>query len=224
MADEKDPDWASILRFDQERCLENCKHDAGAAERRGDVSLRDRLLLQAAQLEMLPRLWEFGVQLTEDEYQDAQRVRSWLIHEQGGGAHGDVLQRQRSGSASDVRYYWSTDGYILYVTTARQDGRYVANHRFLTPEWAELLRETIPELGRLVTHYEANQAAGRGHEGIDDTFRMPLDGVTPPAPLRLWCERVKRELQRRAERTALRSQGMRADSPAGPDAGYATEG
>ncbi|MFD5891011.1 hypothetical protein ACFWHQ_34315 [Streptomyces sp. NPDC060334] len=159
--------WAALLRFDQERGLEGCRHDAEAAGHRGDGRARARYLQEVAQLDMLPRLWEFGVPLTEEEYQDAGRVRSWMTHEQAAARH-EALSRYPSppGRSRDphIRYFWSPDGHLMYVTTARDDGRFVVNHVFLTPEWADRLRRDMPRLAHLVTLYERNQKAGRGHE------------------------------------------------------------
>jgi len=38
MTGEEQLNWAGMLRFDQERGLENRRHDADAAGRRGDAS------------------------------------------------------------------------------------------------------------------------------------------------------------------------------------------
>ncbi|WP_416957972.1 hypothetical protein [Streptomyces sp. Agncl-13] len=175
MTGEEELNWASILRFDQERGLASHRHDAEAAGRRGAASERTRYLKEAAQLEMLPRLWEFGVRLTVEEYQEAVRVRSWITHEQTIARH-EEMARSRPSSAhwdreqirelrSGTRHFWSPDGHLLYVAV-RDDGRFVANHGFLTPEWAERLRRDMPRHAKLVTLYERNQAAGRGHPRV----------------------------------------------------------
>ncbi|MGI5451190.1 hypothetical protein ACQEVM_36555 [Streptomyces sp. CA-243310] len=191
--------WAGILQYDQEQGLVSRRLDADAAGRRGDARTRAQYLHEAAQWEMLPRLWEFGVQITEDEYQDAGRVRSWMAHEQA-AERTRVLSRYPSPPGwspnPHIRYFWSFDGYLMYVTTARDDGRFVANHGFLTPEWADRLRRDMPGLAHLVTLYERNQEAGRGHEGAPDG--TPLVGVGVPEPLRLWRTRVEGVLRRRA--------------------------
>ncbi|MEU3060531.1 hypothetical protein AB0P12_28690 [Streptomyces subrutilus] len=205
MGGEEELDWAAMLRFDQERgAIEGRRHDATAAGLRGDAAARSRYLEEVVQLEMLPRLWEFGVRLTVEEYRDAVRVRSWMIHEQRMAADRASRRPWPPGEHPDrhIRYYWSRDGRLLYVTTARDDGRFVANHRFLTPEWAERLRREIPLLADLVTRYEANQEAGRGHEGISAPFDVPLLGDAVPDPLRLWRERIEGELRRRAAEQA----------------------
>ncbi|MFF0000849.1 hypothetical protein [Streptomyces avermitilis] len=205
MTSERQPDWAGILRFDQERGLEGCRHDAGAAGRRGDARVQAQYLQEAAQLEMLPRLWEFGVQLTEDEYKDAVRVRSWMTHEQAIARHRALCRYPSPANWSpkpDIRYFWSQDGHLMYVSTGRDDGRFVANHGILTPEWAERLRRDIPQLAHLVTLYEKNQKAGRRHEGVWPPFGTPLVGVSVPEPLRLWRERIEGELRRRAAEQA----------------------
>ncbi|MEU9304970.1 hypothetical protein [Streptomyces sp. NPDC048269] len=203
MTGEEQLNWAGILRFDQERGLEGRRHDAGAAGLRGDARTQAQYLQEVAQLEMLPRLWEFGVQLTLDEYSDAVRVRSWMTHEQAIASH-KALSRYPSPADwspdPDIRYFWSQDGHLMYVTTARDDGRFVANRGFLTPEWAERLRRDIPQLAHLVTLYEKNQKAGRGHEGAP--LGTPLVGVSVPEPLRLWRDRIEGELQRRAREQA----------------------
>jgi len=205
MTSEQQLNWAAILRFDQERLLDSCRHDAGAAGRRGDAKARAQYLQDAAQLEMLPRLWEFGVQLTEEEYQDAGRVRSWMTHEQEIARHKALSRHPVPASWSPnpgIRYFWSQDGHLMYVSTSRDDGRFVANHGFLTPEWAEQLRRDIPQLAHLVTVYEENQKIGRGHDGVVPPFGTPLEGVAVPGPLRLWRERMERELRRRARQQA----------------------
>ncbi|WP_406400549.1 hypothetical protein OH805_16195 [Streptomyces sp. NBC_00879] len=205
MTSERDLDFGALLKFDQERGLEGCRHDAGAAGRRGDARDQAQYLQEAAQLEMLPRLWEFGVQLTEDEYKSAVRVRSWMTHEQAIARHRALCRYPSPANWSpdpDIRYFWSQDGHLLYVTTARDDGRFVANRGFLTPEWAEHLRRDMPQHAHLVTLYEKNQAAGRGHEGVWPPLGTPLEGVSVPEPLSLWRERIEGELRRRATEQA----------------------
>ncbi|MFD3722739.1 hypothetical protein [Streptomyces sp. NPDC058674] len=191
--------WAALLRFDQERGLEGRRHDAEAAGRRGDARARAQYLQEVAQLDMLPKLWELGVPLTEEEYQDAGRVRSWMTHEQASARH-EALSRYPSppGWSRDphIRYFWSPDGHLMYVTTARDDGRFVVNHGFLTPGRADRLRRDMPQLAHLVTLYERNQKAGRRHEGAPPG--TPLVGVGIPEPLRLWRTRVEDVLRRRA--------------------------
>ncbi|MER7761857.1 hypothetical protein [Streptomyces sp. NPDC097619] len=203
MAAAEQLDWAALLRFDQERGLEGRRHDAEAARLRGDQRVRAVCLREVAQLEMLPRLWEFGVPLTEEEYQEAGRVRSWMTHEQATARHEALSRYPSPGWSPDphIRYFWSPDGHLLYVTTARDDGRFVVNHGFLTPEWADRLRRELPRLADLVTLYERNQEAGRGHEGAP--AGTPLVGDGMPEPLALWRARVEATLRRRAtERTA----------------------
>lgn len=199
MAGAEQLNWAALLQFDQERGLEGCRHDAEAAGRRGDARARAQYLQEVAQLEMLPRPWEFGVQLTEEEYQDAGRVRSWMTHEQK-AARDEALSRYPSppGWSRDphIRYFWSPDGHLMYVTTARDDGRFVVNHGFLTPDRADRLRRDMPRLAHLVSLYERNQKAGRGHEGAP--AGTPLVGVGLPEPLGLWRARVEGVLRRRA--------------------------
>lgn len=205
MTTERDLDWAGILRFDQERRIANLRHDADAAGLRGDEWERARYLKEAAQLEMLPRLWEFGVQLTEEEYRAAGQVRSWIIHEQTIADLEETARRKPSLARWNlqevlrlrcrIRYFWSSDGHLLYVSI-RDDGRFVVNHGFLTPEWAQRLRRDMPQHAQLVTLYQKNQAAGRGHAGAP--YGTPLTGVDEPEPLRLWRERVEGELRRRA--------------------------
>ncbi|MEV7559209.1 hypothetical protein [Streptomyces sp. NPDC089795] len=201
--------WAALLQFDQERQLESCRHDAEAAGLRGDDPARAQYLQEVTQLDMLPRLWEFGVPLTEEEYEDAGRVRSWMAHEQATARH-EALSRHPSppGWSRDphIRYFWSPDGHLMYVTTARDDGRFVVNHGFLTPGRADRLRRDMPRLAHLVTLYERNQKAGRGHEGAP--AGTPLTGIGMPEPLRLWRARVEDVLRRRAaEQTAAGTAG-----------------
>ncbi|MFD9378476.1 hypothetical protein ACFWBH_23495 [Streptomyces sp. NPDC059999] len=164
-----------------------------------DDRARAQYLQQVAQLDMLPRLWEFRVPLTEEEYQDAGRVRSWMTHEQAAARH-EALSRYPSppGWSRDphIRYFWSPDGHLMYVTTARDDGRLVVNHGFLTPERADRLRRDMPQLAHLVTLYERNQKTGRGHEEAPPG--TPLVGIGMPEPLRLWRARVEDVLRRRA--------------------------
>ncbi|MFD8789757.1 hypothetical protein [Streptomyces vinaceus] len=199
MAGGEQLNWAGLLQYDQEQGLEHRRHDAAAAGRRGDTRARAQYLQEVAQWEMLPRLWEFGVQLTEDEYQEAGRVRSWMAHEQAADRDRGLSRHPLPpGWSPDphIRYFWSQDGYLMYVTTARDDGRFVVNHDFLTPEWADRLRRDLPRLADLVTLYEKNQEEGRGHEGAP--AGTPLVGVSPPEPLRLWRARVEGALRHRA--------------------------
>ena len=205
MTADEDLNWASMLRFDQEGGLVSRRHDAEAAGRRGDASERARYLREAAQLEMLPRLWEFGVRLTVEEYQDAVRVRSWIIHEQTIARHEEMARRHPSSAHWDrerirelqagTRHFWSPDGHLLYVAV-RDDGRFVANHGFLTPEWAERLRQDMPQHAKLLKLYERNQRIGLGHANTPDG--TPLVGVHEPDPVRLWRERIEGELRRRS--------------------------
>ena len=205
MPAEEQLDWASILRFDQERGLSSRRHEAEAAGRRGGVSERARYLKEAEQLEMLPRLWEFGVRLTVEEYQEAVRVWSWITYEQTIARHEEMARSYPSSAQwdleavrklrSETRHFWSPDGHLLYVAV-RDDGRFVANHGFLTLEWAERLRQDMPKHAKLVTLYEKNQAAGRGHAGAP--YGTPLVGVHEPDPVRLWRERIEGELRRRS--------------------------
>jgi len=158
---------------------------------------------------MLPRLWEFGVQLTTEEYQEAGRVRSWITHEQAIARY-EEMARSRPASAqwdleqvrklrSETRHFWSPDGHLLYVAV-RDDGRFVANHGFLTPEWAERLRRDMPQHAKLVTLYERNQRTGLGHAGA--AYGTPLVDVHEPDPVRLWRERIEGELRRRSAERA----------------------
>ncbi|MFJ7271323.1 hypothetical protein ACIQV3_32560 [Streptomyces sp. NPDC099050] len=66
---------------------------------------------------MLPRLWEFGVPLTEEEHQEAKRVRSWMTHEQTAASH-EALSRYPSPPGwspdSHTRHLWSPDGHLMY--------------------------------------------------------------------------------------------------------------
>ncbi|MFD3700924.1 hypothetical protein ACFWUZ_33150 [Streptomyces sp. NPDC058646] len=61
---------------------------------------------------MLPRLWEFGVPLTEEEYQNAGQVRSWMTHEQAAARHEALSRYLSPGWSRDphIRYFWSPDG------------------------------------------------------------------------------------------------------------------
>jgi len=124
---------------------------------------------------MVPRLWAFGVRLTVEEYQEAVRVRSWITHEQTIARHEETARSHPSSAHWDLerirelragtRHFWSPDGHLLHVAV-RDDGRFVADHGFLTPEWAERLRQDMPQHAKLVTLYERNQAAGRGHPRV----------------------------------------------------------
>ncbi|MET7715485.1 hypothetical protein [Streptomyces sp. NPDC005407] len=201
MTSERKLNLVGILKFDQEMILEGRRHDAVAAGLRGDARNQAQYLQEVTQLEMLPRLWEFGVQLTEDEYKDAVRVRSWMTHEQAIARH-RALCRYPAPPNPEITYFWSQDGHLLSVSATRDDGQFVANHGLLTPEWAEQLRRDMPQHAHLVTFYENNQAAGRGHKGVWPPCGTPLVGTSVPEPLRLWRERIEGELRRRAAEQA----------------------
>ncbi|MFI6931009.1 hypothetical protein [Streptomyces sp. NPDC050287] len=228
LKDTEDLDWNGCWQFDQERTISGLRHDAEAARLRENEQERADYLRQAEQLDALPRLWEFGVPLTLDEYSEAVRVRRWIRHEQDIALHERWVAHYEAEGLSHTRfaqwnaeqvaelrakyrYYWSSDGHLLLVFL-RDDGALTVNSALLTPEWAEQLRRETPAFTELLTRYEDNQAAGRGHGDLplDST---PLPGPALPGPMRLWRERIENGLRRRAAEQA-QTTGPRVTPPA----------
>jgi hypothetical protein len=201
-------DWKALLQFDQERIIEGLRHDAGAARRRGNEAEREKYLRQADQLDALPRLWEHGVQLTLDEYVDAQQVRLWIQYKQetadyeariAAGWSPSQWSKDRFTELRDFRrYYWSPDGHMLCAIRTG-DGTFTINREPLTPEAAAALRREVPYFSTILSLYEAHQAAGRSHDDLPlDTTPLPGPGPTLPEPFRLWRDRFESTLRARA--------------------------
>ncbi|MEU8892554.1 hypothetical protein [Streptomyces sp. NPDC048442] len=190
-SDHGDINWASMLRADFTRKIESLQQYAYAARARGNVSLQRQYLYQVAQLEALPKPWEGGARLTEDEYCAAVRVRAWVLHEQQ-IADDRRWARQQRMSAHDwqlreaeiratTRYHRSPDGQML-CAALRDDGRIALNSEILNPEVADRLRRQLPRFAHLITFYLDNQEAGRGLQGA------PVDRTPLPGPLSPFVE------------------------------------
>ncbi|WP_330290432.1 hypothetical protein [Streptomyces sp. NBC_00576] len=190
VSDGRDINWASVLRADFTMKVESLQQYAYAAGARRDVSLQRQYLHRVAQLEALPKPWEGGARLTEEEYAAAVRVRAWVLHEQE--IADDLLwAKNRRMSAQQLalreakfrakkRYHRTSDGQML-CAALRDDGRIALNSEILGPEVADRLRQQMPQLAHLITFYLDNQEAGRGLQGapID---RTPLPGPASPSP------------------------------------------
>ncbi|GAA3486874.1 hypothetical protein [Streptomyces cremeus] len=182
--------WAGMLRADFVMTIEGLRQYAYAAGARRDVSLQRHYLHQVAQLEALPKPWEGGRRLTEEEYSAAVRVRAWVLHEQ---RIEDDLRwaKQRRTTAQELelrearlrartRYHHAPRGQVL-CAALRDDGRIALNSEILTTDAADRLRRRMPQFADLITYYQDNQAAGNGLQGAP-VDRTPLPGPARSSP------------------------------------------